>query len=95
MDLLAMKIAEDRRRLEMTVLHRPAGTWSTEEVMRLVNGLRVTASAWPKKPEFVVLYGHHTKDETLQVLGGGIEYTALQVTGADSKDLPFIPSFLL
>ena len=94
MDLLAMQIAENRRNLKMTVLCREGGTWHQAEVEKLVRGLTTEVSKNPKYPEYLVLFGHHTKAETLRALGGGQAYTATEVIGMDNKDLPFIPRFV-
>jgi hypothetical protein len=94
MDLLAMQVAENRRKLKMTVLHREGGVWHQIEVGRLVNGLMTEVSQLPKHPEHLVLFGHYTKEETLKALLGGQAYTALQITGVDSKELPFVPGFI-
>lgn len=94
MDLLAMQVVENRRKLKMTVLHREGGVWHQMEVGRLVNGLMTEASQHPKHLEHLVLFGHYTKEQTLEALLGGQAYTAVQVTGTDSKDLPFVPGFV-
>lgn len=93
MDLVGMDLAEKRRQLKTTVLHRPGGIWHREEVGRLVCGLTTEASQRPSYPEYVILFGHHTKAETLKALGGGLAYTATMVTGIQSPDLPFSPPF--
>ncbi len=89
MDLFAMQVGENRRKLKMTVLHRKGGAWHESEVGKLVNGLMTEASQHPQHPEYVVLFGHHTKEATLKALGGGQAYTATEVVGTDSKELPF------
>lgn len=94
MDLMAMQIAENRSKLKTTVLHRQGGVWHQVEVGRLVSGLMTEVSQHPKHPEHLVLFGHYTKEETLRALLGGQAYTALQVTGTDSKELPFVPGFI-
>jgi len=93
MDLLAMQVVENRRNLKMTVLHRAGGVWHHVEVGRLVNGLMTEVSQLQKYPEHLVLFGHYTKEETLKALLGGQAYTAVQVIGTDSKELPFVPGF--
>ena len=93
MDLLAINLAEKRRNLKMTILHRPGGIWHHSEVAKLVQGLTTEVSQHPKHPEHVVLFGHYTKEQTLKAIGGGIAYTATQVTGIQDERLPFIPGF--
>lgn len=93
MNLMAMVVAENRRKLKMTVLHRAGGTWYQSEVVRLTNGLMTEVSWDPQHPEYLVLYKHHTKESTLEALIGGQAYTATQVIGTDSKELPFVPGF--
>jgi hypothetical protein len=51
------------------------------------------ASQRSDHPEYVVLYGHYTKEQTLRALGGGMAYTATQVTGADDPRIPFPTGF--
>ncbi len=95
MDLLGMQIEESRRKLKMTVLRREGGTWHPTEVGKLVNGLMTEVSQHPKFQEYLVLFGHHTKEATLKAIGAGQAYTALQITGTHSKELPFVPGFVL
>lgn len=93
-DLQAMRIEENMRNLKMTVLHRPGGQWYPSEISKFVNGLMTEASQHPKFPEYVILWGHHTKAATLEALGGGMAYTATLITGLGHKDLPFRPGFI-
>jgi hypothetical protein len=94
MNLMEMQIEENRRKLKTTVLYREGGTWDRIEVGRLVNGLKTEVSQHQKHPAYLVLFGHYTKEQTLQALLGGQAYTAIQVIGADSKELPFVPGFI-
>lgn len=94
MDLLAMSVAENRRNLKVTVLHREGGTWHPSEISKLVNGLTTEASQLPQFPEHVILFGHHSKEETLRAIGGGQAYTATQVVGTHDASLPFVPGFV-
>lgn len=80
-----------RKELKYTVLHRPNGVWHESEVARLIDGLPTEVSRLPKFPEYLILFGHFTKEETLKAIMGGVAYTATQVTG--TKDLPFHPGF--
>lgn len=93
MNLVAMGIAESRRKTKMTILHRPGGVWHVSEVGKLINRLRIAASEHPQHPGYIIIFGHYTKEETLQTLGGGVAYTATQITGMDHQDLPFVPNF--
>lgn len=94
MDLMLMQREQTAREMKMTVLHRPNGVWHLIEVGRLVNGLMTEVSQHPEYPEYLVIYGHHTKEKTLEVMLGGIAYTATQITGMESRKLPFIPGFM-
>jgi len=76
-------------KMKLTVLHRSGGVWDKREVGLLVNGLRTEASQLQKFPEYIVLFGHFTKEETLKATRGGQDYTATQITGGRNKDLPF------
>jgi hypothetical protein len=93
-DFQAMRMEENSQKLKMTILYRSGGKWHIEEVRRLVLGLTTEASQLPIFPEYVVLFGHFTKEQTLEALLGGVAYTATQVTGVDSKELPFNPGFI-
>ena len=92
MNLTGMQIAENRRNLKMTILYRKGGKWHDSEVGKFINGLTTEMSQHPEHPEYVILWGHYTKEETLAALGGGFAYTTTQVTGIDSKELPFKPT---
>lgn len=94
MDLMAMQVAENRRNIKMTVLYRKDGTWHHSEVGKLVNNLMTEASQHPQHPEYLVLFGHHTKAATLKAIGGGSAYTATEIVGTDNKRLPFRPGFI-
>jgi hypothetical protein len=91
MNLTALELVEKRRNLKMTILHRPSGVWHQSEVGKIINGLMTEASRHPQHPEYLILFGHHTKESTLKALGGGVAYTASQIVGADNKELPFAP----
>lgn len=91
-DLMFAIALENRRTLQTTVLYRNNGVWSGNEVGLLVNGLTTEACQHPKHPEYVILWGHHTKT-TLKALVGGADYTVTQVTGADNDLLPFRTAF--
>lgn len=93
MNLMALQVAENMRKLEMTVLFRQGGTWSREEVSNITNGLMTQVSSHPQHPEYLVLFKHFTKAKALEAHGGGLAFTATQVTGVQNKDLPFVPGF--
>ena len=94
MNLVAMQIVENRRNLKMTILYRDGGEWHSSEIGKLKNGLMTEASGHPQHPEYLILLGHHTKEATLEVLGGGQAYTAIKIVGVDNRSLPFIPNFI-
>lgn len=93
-DFTGMQMEDNRRKLKTTVLHRPGGVWHRSEVSKLGGGLKTEVSEHPEYPEYLVIFGHFTKEQTLQAIGGGIAYTAIQVTGMDSENLPFSPGFI-
>lgn len=93
MNLLGLQVEENRRNLKMTVLRRQGGMWHRQEVARLCNGLMTEVSEHPEHPECLILFGHHTKEKTLEAIGGGQAYTATQVTGLQSEGVPFTPGF--
>jgi len=88
--LQAQRIAETRRNMKVTVLHRPNGIWHQQEVNRLCNGLMTEVSQKASHPEHLVLFGHFTKQQTLDVLIGGMAYTATQITGINDSRVPFV-----
>ncbi len=92
-DLTGLHINKQLQEMKMTILHRPGGTWSNADTNRLNQGLSTECSGHHKHPEYLILFGHFTKDETLKALIGGLAYTATQVTGIDSPELPFSPGF--
>ena len=94
MNLIAMQVAENRRTLKMTVLHRKSGEWRHSEISKLTSGLRTEVSSHPKHPEYLILLGYYTKEQTLRVIGGGQAYTASNIVGIDNKELPFSPGFI-
>lgn len=94
MDLLLMRRKETARKLKMTILHRPNSVWHREEINRLTGGLMTEVSFHPHHPADIILLGHYTKEQTLEALWGGMAYTATQIIGMDSKELPFRPPFM-
>lgn len=86
------RIMDGRRALKTTVLHRPGGTWSEIDIGRLVSGLMTEAQERPEFPEHVILFGHHTKEQTFVALQGGMAYTATQITGIEDERLPWRPT---
>jgi hypothetical protein len=93
MDLVGMQVEKNRREMKMTVLYRSSGKWHLSEVSKLVNGLMTEISQHPQYTEYLIVYGHYTKEQTLKVLGGGVAYTATQVIGIQDDKLPFVPGF--
>lgn len=88
-----MSVRAAQEQLQITILHRKDDTWLPQEVGKLVNGLMTEASEHPQHPEYVLLYGHYTKERTLTVLGGAKAYTTVQVVGLRNEQLPFRPTF--
>ncbi len=93
-DLNLMQIEENRRRLKTTVLYRQNGNWHPLEVGLLTTNLDTEVSCHPKYPEYLILFGHYTKQQTLGALRGCQAYIATQVTGMESDKLPFNPGFI-
>ena len=89
--LKVAEIIKARKDLKTTVLYRPNGKWHQDEIVRLVNGLMTEVAQHPGHPEYIILYGHFTKEETLKAMWGGIAYTATQIIGTEK--LPFNPTF--
>ena len=94
MNLMAMQIEENRRNVKMTVLRREGGTWQSWEIGNLVNNLMTEISHHPQHPEHLVVFGHYSKERALKAHGGGLAFTATQITGIQSKELPFMPGFI-
>jgi hypothetical protein len=93
MNLMGLHLAKLRSELKMTVLKREGGKWVPQEVHKLVGGLTTEASEHPQHPEYVILFGHYTKEQTLRAIGGGSAYIATQVTGLPNDEVPFTPGF--
>jgi len=51
-------------------------------------------SQHPQHPEYLVIFGHYTKEQALKAHGGGFAFTATQITGVHNAELPFIPGFV-
>lgn len=81
MNLVAMGMIENHKKMKVTILHRPGGVWHNSEVGRLVEGLTTEASGHPQRPEYLMLFGHYTKEQTLRAIGGGVAYTVKPITG--------------
>ena len=93
-DLQAMSMQESRKNTKVTILFRENGTWPPVEVNRLVNNLRTVVSGGNAWPEYLLLYGEHTKAQALAAIGGGVAFTAETVTGMNHPKLPFTPNFI-
>ncbi len=93
MDLLGIVRRDNFLTLKTTVLHRPKGTWHQTEVDRIVNGLMTEASQHPRHPEYVILFGHYTKEKVLKAMLGGVAFTATEFIGIQNAQLPFRPGF--
>lgn len=94
MDLLGMHRENYLRTVNLTILHRPGHGWSNVELSRLVNGLNTLAHGHPSMPEYVILEGHFTKEQSLAAILGGIAFTVTRVRGIESKELPFVPRLI-
>jgi len=94
MDLIGKEITKRNLELKMTILYRPNGIWHPSETTKLVNNFMTALSEHPQHPEYLVIYGHYTKEETLNAIGGGVAYTATQITGLQNEELPFKPRFI-
>jgi len=79
--------------MKMTLLFRKGGMWQLKEISRLAQMLNTQVSGHRSDPEYILLLGHFTKEETLAVIRGGVAFTATQVEGLDSGKLPFVPDF--
>jgi len=73
-------------------LHRPGGGWTSAEIDLLVNRVMTMVSFSKDYPEYLILYGHHTKEKIKEVLASGQEHTVVQEVGINN--LPFTPSFI-
>ncbi len=94
MNLLALDMQKKQGEMKITILYRQGGEWHPIEVSRLVSGLNTPCCEHPRHKEYLLLSGHYTKEKTLEVLLGGVAYTASQVTGLRNPQLPFTPVFI-
>ncbi len=77
--------------LKITVLHRKNGLWHNIELILLHVGLTAEVTSHPSFPQYLILLGHHTIEETLNVINFGPAHTVTQLIGIDNKSLPFKP----
>lgn len=89
--IMSEDIKEKRANTKFTLCHRPGGTWGAAEVSRLVTNLKPMTEAvqLPSNPEYLVLYGHYTKDQMKHAGGAGLAWTVEQCMGIEK--LPFNP----
>ena len=93
MNLKEMLSTEKRRKLKMTVLHREDGEWHQSEIEKLTCKLVTRAIRHPRHPQLLVLFGHHEKGATLEVIGSSHTHTVIEIVGTYSDKLPFVPEF--
>ena len=89
--IFSREALKKRRELKTTLLHRPGGVWHQSEINCLVKGLTTEVTSISSHPEHLILFGHFTKEQTLEALLGGTAYTATMMTGVDG--LPFDPGW--
>ena len=88
-----MLCIESQRKLKMTILRRKDGEWHQSEIEKLTCGLVTRVSRHPRHPQFLVLFGHHEKGATLEMIGSSHTYTVIEIIGTYSDELPFVPEF--
>ena len=93
--LMPLEVERIRREIQLTILHRPSGDWTSSESGRIVNGLMTEMEQHPQYPEYAILFGHYSKQDVLQALSGGVSFTALQVTGVEDERLPWRTRFCI
>ena len=87
------KLEESTRELKSTVLFRPGGTWTDDEIERLTRVIKEGDAVWWDKkefPEYLVINGHYNREIT-KALKGSPPYTATCVVGNDRTQVPFLP----
>lgn len=89
----AARLLKLRADLKTTILHRPVGEWHPEELSRVVNGLHTVIARHYTFPEYVIVLGHFTKEQVLEVMWGGAAFTAVSHTGLEG--LPFNPGWTI
>ncbi len=77
----------------MTVFRREGGLWSGNELGLLATRVTKRIAQQLSHPEYLILLGHYNAEEVLKVMGGGMLFDAIQVTGVQSEELPFVPNF--
>ncbi len=76
--------------LELTVLHRDGGTWSEDEVGRIINKIGGPVYGSKKHPGYVVIKGFRQKGTVIDAIGRG--RTAFNLRWVrDLGRLPFNP----
>ncbi len=90
--MMDMTAAAVRNQMKFTLLHRPNGAWSDDEVSNLINKLDANVDRDSGCPQYLVLHGHFSQEKTLEILGDKSGHTSEQVTGLYNDKLPFKPS---
>jgi hypothetical protein len=86
-------IQERRNSLKTTLLKRENGTWPQVEISRMVHNLTTEVASHPQFSEYLIIFGHFTKEEVLKAIWGGLAFTATKMTGL--TNLPFNPGLHL
>ncbi len=75
--------------MRVTMLYRPNGTWTKEELDKLAMNLKTAPLQNPLEPEYVILFEHYSKSIALAAIGGGVAFTATELIGINNPRLPF------
>jgi hypothetical protein len=91
MDLVGMGVRKMGAQAKFTILNRPNGSWSSQEVSKLTNQVEPIGiiHGHPKHPSFLVVQDEHSKNEIAAILGTK-DFDHKVVTGFDNPELPFI-----
>lgn len=85
-DLVGMARKDSRSKVKVTMLKRPQG-W-TSVISQLVGALMTETSQLQKQPDTILIYGEHTKDRLVQIVGTD-DFTHEIIHGLDSEQMPW------
>jgi hypothetical protein len=91
MNLVALEMQKQQREMNFTVLKRPVGQWSREEVGKLIGQLKPMTTGIhenPQHPQHLVINGSYSAEIIMRILSiSGFDHKIVQ--GVDHPSLPF------
>jgi phosphoglycerate-specific signal transduction histidine kinase len=92
MDLIGMEMRARRARAKFTVLTRSQGSWTQQEIDKLVNELMAVIHRHPQHPTLLLIREEFDRERIEQLLGKN-DFEHQVLVGFDNPALPFaVPS---